>query len=134
MGETYENLRTIFELNKRYGFTKFVIVVLTVAIKKAYKTRFKSSKTISGCYTTEHHTISFFTIARHLGRCGASRATRMFKSWWRPLELSTRRTLTTYTKIAKRCEVSDQKAQSLLLERLQFVWVLASASIRTKIS
>src|SRR5438045_6094726 len=32
-------LRTIFELNKRYGFTKFVIVVPSVAIKEGvYKT------------------------------------------------------------------------------------------------
>ena len=33
-GKTYVYLRTIFELNKRYGFTKFVIVVPTVAIKE----------------------------------------------------------------------------------------------------
>src|SRR5215204_6376448 len=32
-GKTYVYLRTIFELNKRYGFTKFVIVVPPVAIK-----------------------------------------------------------------------------------------------------
>ena len=32
-GKTYVYLRTIFELNKRYGFTKFVIVVPSVAIK-----------------------------------------------------------------------------------------------------
>jgi type III restriction enzyme len=33
-GKTYVYLRTIFELHKRYGFTKFVIVVPTVAIKE----------------------------------------------------------------------------------------------------
>lgn len=33
-GKTHVYLRTIFELNKRYGFTKFVIVVASVAIKK----------------------------------------------------------------------------------------------------
>ena len=33
-GNTYVYLRTIFELNKRYGFTKFVIVVPSVAIKE----------------------------------------------------------------------------------------------------
>ena len=33
-GKTYVFLRTIFELNKRYGFTKFVIVVPSVAIKE----------------------------------------------------------------------------------------------------
>ena len=33
-GKTYVYLRTIYELNKRYGFTKFVIVVPSVAIKE----------------------------------------------------------------------------------------------------
>ena len=33
-GKTYVYLRTIFELNKCYGFTKFVIVVPSVAIKE----------------------------------------------------------------------------------------------------
>jgi type III restriction enzyme len=34
-----EYLRTIFELNRRYGFTKFVVVVPSVAIKEGvYKT------------------------------------------------------------------------------------------------
>ena len=32
--KTYVYLRTIFELNKRYGFTKFVIVVPSIAIKE----------------------------------------------------------------------------------------------------
>ena len=33
-GKTYVYLRTMFELNKRYGFNKFVIVVPSVAIKE----------------------------------------------------------------------------------------------------
>ena len=38
-GKTYVYLRTIFELNKRYGFTKVIIVVPSVAIKEGvYKT------------------------------------------------------------------------------------------------
>jgi type III restriction enzyme len=38
-GKTYVYLRTIFELNRRYGFLKFVIVVPSVAIKEGvYKT------------------------------------------------------------------------------------------------
>lgn len=38
-GKTYVYLRTIFELNKNYGFTKFMIVVPSVAIKEGtYKT------------------------------------------------------------------------------------------------
>lgn len=38
-GKTYVYIRSIFELNKRYGFTKFVIVVPSIAIKEGvYKT------------------------------------------------------------------------------------------------
>jgi type III restriction enzyme len=38
-GKTYIYLRTIFEMNRRYGFTKFVIIVPSVAIKEGvYKT------------------------------------------------------------------------------------------------
>ncbi|PKV75887.1 type III restriction-modification system endonuclease [Pontibacter ramchanderi] len=33
-GKTYVYLRTIFELNKTYGFTKFIIVVPSIAIKE----------------------------------------------------------------------------------------------------
>ncbi|MCE2974231.1 MAG: DEAD/DEAH box helicase family protein, partial [Sediminibacterium sp.] len=33
-GKTYVYLKTIFELNRRYGFTKFVIVVPSVAIRE----------------------------------------------------------------------------------------------------
>ena len=38
-GKTYVYLRTIFELNRRYGFTKFIVIVPSVAIKEGvYKT------------------------------------------------------------------------------------------------
>ena len=38
-GKTYVYLKTIFELNKLYGFTKFIIVVPSIAIKEGvYKT------------------------------------------------------------------------------------------------
>ena len=38
-GKTYVYLRTIFELNKKYGFTKFIVVVPSVAIREGvYKT------------------------------------------------------------------------------------------------
>lgn len=36
-GKTYVYLRTILELNKRYGFTKFIIVVPSIAIKEGVK-------------------------------------------------------------------------------------------------
>lgn len=37
-GKTYVYLRTIFELNQQYGFTKFIIVVPSVAIREGVKT------------------------------------------------------------------------------------------------
>ena len=38
-GKTYVYLRSIFELNQQYGFTKFIIVVPSIAIKEGvYKT------------------------------------------------------------------------------------------------
>lgn len=43
-GKTYVYLRTIFELNKRYGFTKFVIVVPSVAIKEGVYYNLKNTQ------------------------------------------------------------------------------------------
>ena len=38
-GKTYVYLKSIFELNRKYGFTKFIIVVPSIAIKEGtYKT------------------------------------------------------------------------------------------------
>ncbi|MFA7580963.1 DEAD/DEAH box helicase family protein, partial [Castellaniella sp.] len=50
-GKTYVYLRTIFELNKRYGFCKFVIVVPSVAIKEGvYKTLQITEEHFKGLY------------------------------------------------------------------------------------
>ncbi|EPD2103139.1 DEAD/DEAH box helicase family protein [Pseudomonas aeruginosa] len=50
-GKTYVYLRTIFELNKRYGFSKFVIVVPSVAIKEGvYKTLQITEEHFKGLY------------------------------------------------------------------------------------
>ncbi|MCC6681909.1 MAG: DEAD/DEAH box helicase family protein [Phycisphaeraceae bacterium] len=50
-GKTYVYLRTIFELNKRFGFTKFVIVVPSVAIKEGvYKTLQMTEEHIRSLY------------------------------------------------------------------------------------
>lgn len=40
-GKTYVYIKTIFELNQRYGWTKFIIVVPSVAIREEVKTSFK---------------------------------------------------------------------------------------------
>ena len=50
-GKTYVYLRTIFELNKRFGFTKFVIVVPSVAIKEGvYKSLQITEEHFKGMY------------------------------------------------------------------------------------
>lgn len=50
-GKTYVYLRTIFELNKRYGFNKFVIVVPSVAIKEGvYKSLQITEEHFRGLY------------------------------------------------------------------------------------
>lgn len=50
-GKTYVYLRTVFELNKLYGFTKFVIVVPSVAIKEGvYHTIETATEHLKGLY------------------------------------------------------------------------------------
>jgi type III restriction enzyme len=50
-GKTYVYLRTVFELNRRYGFTKVVIVVPSVAIKEGvYKTLQITEEHFRGLY------------------------------------------------------------------------------------
>ena len=44
-GKTYVYLRTIFELNRRYGWTKFIIVVPSVAIREGVLQTLKSTRT-----------------------------------------------------------------------------------------
>jgi type III restriction enzyme len=43
-GKTYVYTRTIYELNRRYGLTKFVIVVPSVAIREGVKKSFESTR------------------------------------------------------------------------------------------
>ena len=50
-GKTYVYLRSIFELNKRYGFTKFIIVVPSIAIKEGtYKSLQMTEAHFKGLY------------------------------------------------------------------------------------
>ena len=50
-GKTYVYLRTLFELNQRYGFTKFIIVVPSVAIKEGvYKSLQMTEPHFKGLY------------------------------------------------------------------------------------
>lgn len=43
-GKTYCYIRTIYELNRRYGLTKFIIVVPSVAIREGVKKSFESTR------------------------------------------------------------------------------------------
>jgi type III restriction enzyme len=54
-GKTYVYLRSIFELNKRFGFTKFVIVVPSIAIKEGvYKSLQITEDHFKGLYAGVH--------------------------------------------------------------------------------
>ena len=48
-GKTYVYLRTILELNKRYGFSKFVVVVPSVAIKEGVYKSLQTLKAPAAC-------------------------------------------------------------------------------------
>ena len=59
-GKTYVYLRTIFELNKLYGFTKFIIVVPSIAIKEGTnKSLDITSEHFKGLY--DNVTYDYFT-------------------------------------------------------------------------
>ena len=50
-GKTYVYLRTIFEMNKKYGFSKFIIVVPSIAIKEGvYKSLQITKNHFKGLY------------------------------------------------------------------------------------
>ena len=42
-GKTYVYIKTMFELNKRYGWSKFIVVVPSIAIREGVKKSFESS-------------------------------------------------------------------------------------------
>lgn len=64
-GKTYVYLRTIFELNKRYGFTKFVIVVPSVAIKEGvYKSLQITEEHFRGLYAGVHFDYFLYDSAK----------------------------------------------------------------------
>ena len=47
-GKTYVYIRTIYELNRRYGLTKFIIVVPSVAIREGVRKSFDSTRSHFG--------------------------------------------------------------------------------------
>ncbi|RME57212.1 restriction endonuclease subunit R, partial [Candidatus Parcubacteria bacterium] len=50
-GKTYCYIKTIFELNKRYGWSKFIIVVPSIAIREGVYKSFK----VTADHFTEHY-------------------------------------------------------------------------------
>ncbi len=56
-GKTYVYIKTMFELNKRYGWSKFIVVVPSIAIREGVQKSFE---------TMEHHFMEFYgKKARH---------------------------------------------------------------------
>ena len=43
-GKTYCYIKTMFELNKRYGWSKFIVVVPSIAIREGVKKSFEITK------------------------------------------------------------------------------------------
>ena len=71
-----------FELNRRYGFTKFVIVVPSVAIKEGVYKTLQITEDHSEACTPTRPSSSFYTIHRSSARCAISPPARIFRSWW----------------------------------------------------
>lgn len=64
-GKTYVYLRTLFELNKRYGFNKFVIVVPSVAIKEGvYKSLQVTEEHFHGLYANTPYEYFIYDSAK----------------------------------------------------------------------
>ncbi len=55
-GKTYVYTKTIFELNKRYGFTKFIVVVPSVAIREGV---YKSFEVTKDHFSTQYDNVPF---------------------------------------------------------------------------
>lgn len=55
-GKTFVYIKTIFELNKKYGFTKFIIVVPSIAIKEGV---YKSIQTMEEFFMNDYNNASF---------------------------------------------------------------------------
>ena len=81
-GKTYVYLRTIFELNKRYGFTKFVIVVPSVAIKEGVYKSLQLTDDHSGRSMPACRSSTSSTTRPSSGRCATSPPARRSRSWW----------------------------------------------------
>lgn len=69
-GKTYVYLRTVFELNRRYGFTKFIVVVPSVAIKEGV---YKSLQIMEGHFRGLYANTPFEYFLYDSGKLGQVR-------------------------------------------------------------
>lgn len=76
-GKTYVYLRTIFELNRQYGFRKFIIVVPSVAIREG---------TLKSLQITRDHFAALYNNVpcNYFGRCSLERNTLRLSMWISP--------------------------------------------------
>jgi len=81
-GKTYVYLRTILELNKRYGFSKFMIVVPSVAIKEGvYKTLQITREHFENLYPMAKGYEYFSMTPASSARCAIMPPAPLSRSW-----------------------------------------------------
>ena len=81
-GKTYVYLRTIFELNKTYGFRKFIIVVPSVAVREGVLKSIDMTKEhFQTLYDKSAVRSLRLRLQSGLARCGNSRPATRFRSW-----------------------------------------------------
>ena len=71
-GKTYVYTKTIFELHRRHGFTKFIIVVPSVAIREGVYKSFQVTEEHSACNTTMRRAAISSTTAPACPMCASS--------------------------------------------------------------
>ena len=80
-GKTYVYLRTIYELNQKYGFKKFVIVVPSVPIREGVLKNLEITKDhFHTLYNNTPCNYYIYMTANALLNCAASRRTTILKS------------------------------------------------------
>ena len=62
-GKTYVYIKTMFELNQKYGWTKFIVVVPSIAIREGVK---KSFEITQDHFMEQYHKKIRFFLGRHL--------------------------------------------------------------------
>lgn len=80
-GKTYVYLRTVFELNRLYGFTKFIVVVPSIAIKEGVQ---KSLEITATHFKELYENVSFDSFTYDSSKLSDVRnfaTAQIFRSW-----------------------------------------------------